>query len=215
MKNAIGRDIPDELLTDGREVYRGNAYRDGRAYVKTGPRVRACVKPQESKVVESIREAIVRCGLKDGMTISFHHHFRDGDYIVRGGGEEILLVFRPMPRGDLPALGARICSTIASRPLPLPDGSKVTVTASVGLAECPPFPQRPDLLGWEQLVALADRALYWIKENGRNGWACYRARADAEPPADAAEATPAALIDAGLLVLRSDRERQPPGTTPG
>ena len=140
---------------------------------------------------------------------------RDGDYIVRWGGEEILLVFRPMPRGDVPALGARICSTIASRPFPLPDGSKVTVTASVGLAECPPFPQRPDLLGWEQLVALADRALYWIKENGRNGWACYRARADAEPPADAAEATPAALIDAGLLVLCSDRERQPPGTTPG
>ncbi len=89
MKNAIGRDIPDELLTDGREVYRGNAYRDGRAYVKTGPRVRACVKPQESKVVESIREAIVRCGLKDGMTISFHHHFRDGDYIVNDVMKEV------------------------------------------------------------------------------------------------------------------------------
>ncbi len=131
---------------------------------------------------------------------------RDGDYLVRWGGEEILLVFRPMPRGDLPALGARICSTIASRPFPLPDGSKVTVTASVGLAECPPFPQRPDLLGWEQLVALADRALYWIKENGRNGWACYRARPETElPDIGKEEATPVALIDAGLLVLRSDR----------
>ena len=89
MKNAIGRDIPDELLTDGREVYQGNAYRDGREYVKSGPRVRACVKPQESKVVESIREAIVRCGLKDGMTVSFHHHFRDGDYIVNDVMKEV------------------------------------------------------------------------------------------------------------------------------
>lgn len=133
---------------------------------------------------------------------------RDGDYLVRWGGEEILLVFRPMPRGDVPALGARICSTIASRPFSLPDGTKVSVTASVGLVECPPFPQRPDLLGWEQLVALADRALYWIKENGRNGWACYRARPEAEPPDIVGEeATPAALINAGLLVLRSDRGR--------
>lgn len=27
-------------------------------------------------------EAIRRTGLKDGMTISFHHHFRNGDHII-------------------------------------------------------------------------------------------------------------------------------------
>ncbi|MCF0238676.1 MAG: citrate lyase subunit alpha, partial [Sphaerochaetaceae bacterium] len=34
------------------------------------------------KVVSSLRQAIINSGLKDGMTISFHHHFRGGDYIV-------------------------------------------------------------------------------------------------------------------------------------
>ena len=34
------------------------------------------------KLVGSLSEAIVKSGLCDGMTISFHHHFRAGDYIV-------------------------------------------------------------------------------------------------------------------------------------
>ena len=36
---------------------------------------------RNSKVV-SLEEAIRRSGLKDGMTISFHHHFRGGDKVV-------------------------------------------------------------------------------------------------------------------------------------
>ena len=35
-----------------------------------------------NKIVPSLEEAIRRSGLKDGMMISFHHHFRNGDYIV-------------------------------------------------------------------------------------------------------------------------------------
>lgn len=37
---------------------------------------------RSNKLVGSLEEAIKRSGLKDGMTISFHHHFRNGDYIV-------------------------------------------------------------------------------------------------------------------------------------
>ncbi|MDR0841261.1 MAG: citrate lyase subunit alpha [Christensenellaceae bacterium] len=37
---------------------------------------------KDNKIVGSLREAIERSGLQDGMTISFHHHFRNGDYIV-------------------------------------------------------------------------------------------------------------------------------------
>ena len=35
-----------------------------------------------NKLVSSIREAIGLAGLKDGMTISFHHHLRNGDYVL-------------------------------------------------------------------------------------------------------------------------------------
>ena len=82
MKNKIGREIPQEILDMGFEPYHGEGAKDGCEYQKKGPRVRAYEKPFESKLVPSIREAIVKSGLKDGMTISFHHHFRDGDYVV-------------------------------------------------------------------------------------------------------------------------------------
>lgn len=42
-----------------------------------------------NKLVNSIREAIVLSGLKDGMTVSFHHHLRNGDYVLNMVLEEI------------------------------------------------------------------------------------------------------------------------------
>ena len=35
-----------------------------------------------SKLVTSLREAIAASGLRDGMTVSFHHHLRSGDYVI-------------------------------------------------------------------------------------------------------------------------------------
>lgn len=37
---------------------------------------------KRTKVLSSIEEAIKLSGLKDGMTISFHHHFRNGDKVL-------------------------------------------------------------------------------------------------------------------------------------
>ena len=42
---------------------------------------RADLQAQSSKLT-SLEEAIRRSGLKDGMTVSFHHHFRGGDKVV-------------------------------------------------------------------------------------------------------------------------------------
>ena len=82
MKNAVGREIPDYLLKDGKEVYQGKNYMDGKYIQKAAPRTRRCEKPVETKVVGSLAEALKQCGAKDGMTFSFHHHLRDGDYVV-------------------------------------------------------------------------------------------------------------------------------------
>ena len=42
-----------------------------------------------SKLVHSVREAIRLSGLKDGMTVSFHHHLRNGDHVLNLVMEEI------------------------------------------------------------------------------------------------------------------------------
>ena len=42
-----------------------------------------------SKLVNSIREAIQLAGLKDGMTVSFHHHLRNGDFVLNMVMEEV------------------------------------------------------------------------------------------------------------------------------
>lgn len=83
MKNAVGREIPDEILARyGKKGYEGAYARNEQSYKKAAPTVRGYVKPKRSKLVQSIREALEQCGAHDGMVVSFHHHFRDGDYIV-------------------------------------------------------------------------------------------------------------------------------------
>lgn len=82
MINAVKRDIPDFLLKNGKEVYRGKCYMDGKYVSKASPRTRIYEKPQESKVVSDLAAALRECGAKDGMTFSFHHHLRNGDYVA-------------------------------------------------------------------------------------------------------------------------------------
>ncbi len=80
MKNAIGHEIPTALADKlGLGIYGVNA--DKRCAEKdTSP---LPVREKENnKIVPTIADAVRLCGLKDGMTISFHHHFREGDYIL-------------------------------------------------------------------------------------------------------------------------------------
>lgn len=90
MINAVGRDIPEEILKiTGKEVFQGNHYRDGYTYKKDGPVTKCVMNNNGSKLVDSIHDALVKCGIKDGMTLGFHHHFREGDYIVNLVMEEV------------------------------------------------------------------------------------------------------------------------------
>ena len=90
MINKVGRDIPDEILTQyHKEGYQGMLYRDSHPYKKAAPTVRSNCEPSRSKLVSSIREALEKCDLHDGMYFGFHHHFRDGDYIINMVMEEV------------------------------------------------------------------------------------------------------------------------------
>lgn len=90
MINAVGRDIPEEILEiTGKEVFQGNFYKDGKPFTKAGPTIKPVMNNTTSKLVKDIHEALVKCEAHDGMTVSFHHHFREGDLIVNMVMEEI------------------------------------------------------------------------------------------------------------------------------
>ena len=90
MINAVGRDIPDEILElTGKEAFQGNFYMDDKLVTKIGPTIRPVMNNHKSKLVADIREALIKCEAHDGMTVSFHHHFRDGDLIVNMVMKEI------------------------------------------------------------------------------------------------------------------------------
>lgn len=79
MINAVGREIPDSLLKDGYEVYQGRFAKDGQLMKRDAPTTVIHEKPEKDKLVESIHAACEKCGVHDGMTISFHSEFRNGD----------------------------------------------------------------------------------------------------------------------------------------
>lgn len=89
MKNILGREIPEEVLAGGKEVFQGQDYRKDYRFQKDAPVIKANVNVRENKIVGSIREAIEMSGLKDGMTVSFHHHFRDGDFVCNMVMDEV------------------------------------------------------------------------------------------------------------------------------
>lgn len=81
MINAVGRDIPDFLLKNGKEVYQGRDYKDQRVVQQAAPKTRMATKPVEDKIVKTLKEACIQCGAHDGMTFSFHTELRNGDYV--------------------------------------------------------------------------------------------------------------------------------------
>ena len=83
IQNAAGRWVPKEI--NGKTV---TPYQGVGKYIpennKKAPRISTCANfPADgNKTVDSLKDALVRCGLKDGMTISTHHHFRNGDLLA-------------------------------------------------------------------------------------------------------------------------------------
>lgn len=81
--NAAGRAVPTIINGEEHIPFQGvGKYKPvGR---KHAPRIASCADyPADgNKQVASLKEALIRSGLKDGMTISTHHHFRNGDLIA-------------------------------------------------------------------------------------------------------------------------------------
>ena len=84
IKNSLGRMVPQHLdgLGDLAPFAGPFARLDG-SYVYTRQAVSKKVPAYDrDKVTNDVRTAIERSGLKSGMTVSFHHHLRNGDAVL-------------------------------------------------------------------------------------------------------------------------------------
>ncbi|HTS72279.1 MAG TPA: GGDEF domain-containing protein [Gaiellaceae bacterium] len=89
-------------------------------------------------------------------------NIRQVDLAARYGGEEFAVI---VPEADLEGavqLAERLRTALEAHEVELPDGKRVAVTASFGVAV------KGDLLQGEDLIAAADEALYESKRAGKN-----------------------------------------------
>jgi citrate lyase subunit alpha/citrate CoA-transferase len=88
VENAVGRMVPDVVNGKSAVPFKGI---DG--YVVQGVKKSAPIASganyRESKVVHGLDALLDRLNLFDGMTISFHHHLRNGDYLVNAVMERL------------------------------------------------------------------------------------------------------------------------------
>lgn len=87
MKNILGRELPKELPSYGTikpftGVHHGTGTFKRCSVKRSTPDRSGSAEHEGRKLLSSLKEAVERCGLRNGMTISFHHHLRNGDYVM-------------------------------------------------------------------------------------------------------------------------------------
>jgi len=98
---------------------------------------------------------------------------RETDVVARFGGDEFALVLPDTGGEGAFAVGERIRDRIAEFRFLTGDGLDIHLTASVGVATLPDVAASA-----EELVQAADKAMYQVKETGKNGIVAAIAPAD-------------------------------------
>jgi two-component system cell cycle response regulator len=107
-------------------------------------------------------------------------NLRSVDLVARLGGEEFVVVMPESNAQTAMQVAERLCAQVAESSVPLPDGSPLSVTISIGVATCESAEEMAD-----DLLERADGALYAAKNAGRN-------RVDLADPPDTAQPSSAA-----------------------
>jgi diguanylate cyclase (GGDEF)-like protein len=100
---------------------------------------------------------------------------RETDIVARFGGDEFALVLPDTGSDGAFAVGERIRVRIAGHRFLAADGLDIHLTASVGVATLPDAAASA-----EELMQAADRAMYQVKDSGKNGIQAAGAPADTE-----------------------------------
>lgn len=92
---------------------------------------------------------------------------RDGDAVLRWGGEEFLVLTDAQDGAAARALAQRVLHSIAAAPVVLTNGVQVPVSVSMGFARFP-LPEVEGVVSWESALELVDQLMYRAKSHGRN-----------------------------------------------
>jgi diguanylate cyclase (GGDEF)-like protein len=101
---------------------------------------------------------------------------RETDVVARFGGDEFALVLPDTGSEGGVAVGERVRSRIAEHQFLEADGLDIRLTASVGVSTLPDVAASA-----EELVQAADRAMYQVKDAGKNGIRAAAIPADKQP----------------------------------
>jgi len=93
---------------------------------------------------------------------------RRSDDLVRWGGEEFLLVCRTTDRENASMLCSRVLEAIREVPFDVGNGVEIHKTCSIGWAPYPWLLEDVTALSIDNVIELADKALYLAKREGRN-----------------------------------------------
>jgi diguanylate cyclase (GGDEF)-like protein len=103
------------------------------------------------------------------LTARISSAIRYSDVLVRWGGEEFLVVSRFCERKEAATLAARVLSAVAGEPFKVKGaGLSLHRTVSIGWAAFPWNVASPIDISYEEVLAIADRAMYKAKNSGRN-----------------------------------------------
>lgn len=96
---------------------------------------------------------------------------RKSDTVIRWGGDEFLIVGRVEDMMEVNILAERLRSEIVGKGFDIGLKQRLHLSCSIGFSLYPFVPRYPDSFSWEQIQIIADRALYYSKDAGRNHWA--------------------------------------------
>lgn len=129
--------------------------------------------------------------------------FRGQDDLMRWGGEEFLVLAQDLDSAQATDLAERAIRHLGAPAYTLPDQRLLRCSCSLGYASFPLQTRFPRQAAWEEVLELADRALYAAKAAGRFGWVGILAD-ETEPLApNPSSRLPEELAEARLVIRTS------------